>query len=157
MKYFALRFGSGNPGSFTGLSPTMSLFVSLPGASVIVGPTISEIVAGSGLYQFAYEPTLPIAFICDGGASLNSSDRFITGVLDPIQAVDEKVGYNTDSIGSTAVDPTTIFGFVMRLLENAEGNGYFDKTLSQWSIETRGGTLLRLKSIANTTGNVSKT
>jgi hypothetical protein len=157
VKNYLIRFGSGSPANYTGLSPTMSLFSVVPGYSALIGPTLSEIPTSTGLYTFQYEPLNSIAFICDGGNTLSSGDRYVVGILDPIQAVDEKVGFSTDSIGTTNIDPPSIYGFVIRLLENLEGDGYFDKTAGLWNIESRGGTLLRQKTLVNATGNVTKT
>jgi hypothetical protein len=53
-------------------------------------PSISEMLAGSGIYKFSYSATNMIAFLCDGGGALSSTDRYISNVLDPIQSVDQK-------------------------------------------------------------------
>lgn len=156
-KQYLLRFGSGNPASYSGLSPTLSLFCSVPGGTVMVGPTISEIPTATGLYTFAYDPTLPISFVCDGGAALSSGDRFVVGILDPIQAVDAKVGFSFDSYGSTSSDPTTLLGYSKRNLEFQEGDATFNKTTGAWDIYSRGAsTLLREKTLTNTSGDVTK-
>ena len=89
-KDYLLKFGSGNPASYSGLSPTFILFEigpTLPWAAT-TPPGVSEISVGSGLYTFAYQATLPIAFVADGGAALSTTDRYVTGILDPIKAVD---------------------------------------------------------------------
>lgn len=160
MKSYMFRFGSGNPNLYSGLTPTFSIFNVMPGTSAIAAPAISEAPSGSGLYVFQYNPTLPISFMVDGGASLISSIRYITGTLDPIQAVDQGIGFNTDSYGSTATDPSTIFGFVRRLMEWNEGDNFFNKTTGIWSIFNRASlgstTLLRTKNIANASGSVTK-
>jgi len=158
VKYYLLRFGSDNPTSFSGLSPTFTLFEmgpTLPWASV-TSPGISEISTGSGLYTFAYNATLPVAFTVDGGAALAASSRYIVGILDPIQSVDQKVGFPGDSIGTTNVDPSTLMGYASRNQEYEEGNANFDKTTGEWSIKTRGSTLLALKTLTNLSGSVTK-
>ncbi len=158
MKSYLLKFGSGNPSAFTGLSPSFILFQigpTLPWANS-VSPGITEISTGSGLYTFAYNATLPFAFVVDGGSALPSNDRYITGILDPIQAVDERVGFPGDSIGSTAVDPTTLMGFAGRNQEFEEGNAFFNKTTGVWDIQTRGGTTIQTKVLTNLSGSVSK-
>lgn len=156
-KNYLLRFGSGNPASFAGLSPTMTIFSMVPGGTALTGPAISELPTSTGLYTFAYAPTLPIAFICDGGSALSSTDRYIVGILDPIQAVDDKVGFSFDSFGNTASDPTTLLGYAKRNLEFEEGNATFDKTTGAWDIYSRGSsTLLREKLLANSSGDVTK-
>lgn len=160
MKSYLLKFGSGDPSSFTGLSPTMTLFLAGPtlpwsGASVIA-PGITEIASGVGLYTFNYNATLPIAFKADGGAALSAGDRYITGILDPIQAVDERVGFPGDSFGSTNIDPSTLMGYASRNQEVQEGDATFDKTTGTWVIQTRGGTTIQTKVLTNLSGSVTK-
>lgn len=160
MKSYMFRFGSGNPNTYTGLTPTFTIFNVMPGTSAIAAPTITEAPSGTGLYVFQYNPTLPISFMLDGGSSLNSGIRYITGTLDPIQAVDQGLGFNTDSYGSTSIDPTTLFGYLRRALEFMEGDNFFNKTTGIWSIFNRASlgttTLLRNKTIANASGSVTK-
>jgi hypothetical protein len=157
MKTYFLKFGSGDPAPYTGLTPTMTIF-SVAGLTAITAPSISEAPTGSGLYKFQYGPTLPIIFKVDGGGTLNSTDRYITGVLDPIQAVDERIGTIDDSFGSTASDPSTTFGYVKRIQEFLEGNAVFTKSTGTWDIYSRGSsTLLREKTLANTITSATKT
>lgn len=158
-KNYLLKFGSGNPSSYSGLSPTFILFEigpTLPWVG-ITSPGITEISSGSGLYTFAYQATLPIAFVADGGAALSSNDRYVTGILDPIQAVDKYVGFPGDSIGSTNIDPSTLFGYSSRNQEFEEGLAYFDKTTGEWLIQTRGGTTFQARVLTNNSGSVTKT
>jgi hypothetical protein len=158
MKYYVLVFGSGNPANYTGLSPTFTIFTVLPSVGLTTPPSISEIIVGSGLYQFAYEPTGPIAFLVDGGVALSNGDRYIKGILDPIQNVDEKVGTLSDSFGTTVADPTSMLGYLKRQLEFNEGDNQFAASTGTWSIYNRGSsTALRTKTIVNTSGSVSKT
>lgn len=155
-KDYILQFGTGNPAGFTGLSPTFIVFKETVSENDVVAPVISE-VASVGLYKFAYGPTLSITFVVDGGSSLSASDRYISGALDPIQAVDNKVGFVTDSYGTNVVDPETIFGYVKRAMEFNEGDADFDKTTGQWQILSRGAsTLLREKTLQNNSGSVTK-
>jgi hypothetical protein len=93
----------------------------------------------------------------DGGAGLADSDRYIVGVLDPLQVTDQRVGVVTDSFGDTAVDPTTLMGFAKRNLEFQEGDASFNKNSGLWSIYARGGTeLIREKTLTNTQTSVAK-
>jgi len=96
-------------------------------------------------------------FVCDGGAVLSSGDRYIVGALDPIQAVDEKVGTIADSYGSTATDPTTVFGYLKRDQEILEGDAIFTKSTGVWTIYSRGSsTILRVKTLTNSTSQATK-
>lgn len=157
-KTYYLKFGSGDPVPFSGLSPTFTVF-SAGGLTSLAAPGITETPAGSGYYRFDYAgPTLSIIFKADGGAALASGDRYISGALDPIQAVDDKVGYTTDSFGSTSTDPGSILGYLKRSLEFWEGNATFTKSTGIWDIYSRGSsTLLREKALTNTTTAAGKT
>lgn len=156
MKQYWLRFGSGNPANYTGLTPTMSIF-SVQGLTAIPAPGITETPAGSGIYSYVYGPTLSIIFKADGGSVLADGERYVVGALDPIQAVDETVGQVDASIGSTAIDPSSVLGYVKRALEFWEGNAVFTKATGVWDIYSRGSsTLLRVKTLTNDTTDATK-
>lgn len=156
MKTYWLTFGSGDPRNNTGLSPTFALFFDANGLTA-APPGITEIMAGSGFYRFEYGPTLGMAFIADGGAALSASDRYVKGALDPIQAVDEKVGTVADSFGSTLTDPSTVLGYLRRSLEFNEGDAIYTKATGTWQIFSRGSsTLLRQKTLANNNSTATK-
>lgn len=155
-KQYVMKFGSLNASRYTGLTPTFTVFYA-GGLTAVAPPGITETPVGSGLYNFSYDPTMMIEFEVDAGSSVTSSDRYITDVLDPIQAVDQKVGFTTDSFGSTSVDPSTLMGFAKRALEDAEGNAVFNKTTGIWDIYSRGSsTLLREKQLTNTVSTATK-
>lgn len=168
MKQYYLKFGTGNPANYTGLAPTFIIFAA-GGTSngtfqTMVPPGITEGLPGSGLYGFMYgPPTLSIGFLAFGGANLSVTDAYIVGGLDPVQAVDVTIGYpQTDSFGSTSIDPTTIAGYARRNLEFNEGDKTYNKSLSVWDIYSRGategvvgGTLLREKVLTNTVSSAT--
>lgn len=150
-KTYGLKFGSGDSRNFTGLSPTFVIFIS-EGATTISGPAITEIAA-TGIYKFSYtpSPTFAVLFEADGGAALSSTDRYITGVLDPISVIDQQLGYSVDSVGDASTDPSTVFGAVKRLQEFDEGDKNFNKSTGVWTNYDRGGTLvIRIKTLTNT-------
>lgn len=156
MKDYWLKFGTGDPASFTGLSPTFTIF-SLEGITSLVAPGVTETPSGSGFYRFQYGPTLSIIFKADGGAALATGDRYISGALDPIQVVDERIGTVSDSFGSTSVDPATVLGYLRRNIEFQEGNAIFTKSTGIWDIYSRGSsTLLREKQLSNDTTSADK-
>jgi hypothetical protein len=157
MKNYVLQFGSGNPAAFSGLTPTFTIFSVTNTGQTLAPPSVAEIATGVGLYKFTYGPTLSITFVADGGAALSDSDRYITGVLDPIQSVDESVGMSSDSIGTTATDPSTIYGQIKRMQEYNEGQMVFTKSTGTWDIKTRGGTLIAQKELTNTTTSATRT
>jgi hypothetical protein len=134
-KNYILQFGST---TWSGLTPTFSVFRAVPGGGTTTAPGITELPTSSGLYYFTYDPQGPVAFVADGGASLLATSRYIAGTLDPIQSVDEKLGTTASSFGSTATDPSTVFGFLKRFLEFNEGNSVFTKSSGAWAIFARG-------------------
>lgn len=172
-KVFVVQFGAGNPITNSGLTCTFLQFNVIPGGAT-TPPGITEVNGqSSGLYYFFYEPppgpTSAIAFVIDGATSSLGNNRYVSGSIDPLQAVDERLGFtlnaigNTllaigqsftfnstailagigtlaDSFGSTVTDPTTIFGYLKRLQEFNEGNSVFNKTSGNWAIWSRGNT-----------------
>lgn len=139
MKSYLIRFGQTTPGNYNGLSPTFTAFAN-PGASNVppTAPGISAVLGATGLYYFGYTATtFPIAFIIDGGATLSATDRYIVGILDPLQAVDEKMGWLTDSFGTTVTDPTTVIGYLKRNLEVNEGTATYNSATGLWVVLSR--------------------
>jgi len=149
-----------SPTTYTGLSPTMIQFINQSGSNV-TAPGITESPAASGIYRFTYGPTVGMFMTIDWGNVIVSSFRYTKGGLDPIQAVDERVGGilgNIDSIGSTSVDPSTVIGFLKRLQEFNEGNAVFLKATGLWDVYSRGSsTLLAEKTLTNTVTSANKT
>ena len=156
-KQFYFTFGSGDGATFTGLSPTWSLFL-WNGITALAAPPVTELTAGTGIYGFQYGTTASIIFKIDGGATLQTASfsvyRYIYGNIDPVMAIDQSVGFSTDSYGSTNVDPATIFAQVKRNQEFNEGNKIFNKSTGVWDIYTRGSTtLIAEKNLTNTTAS----
>lgn len=123
-----------------------------------MAPGITETPAASGIYQFSYGPTVPISFNIDGGATLGTSiARFIPGYLDPVMMIDQPIGYKTDSFGSQAADPTTLFGKYKRAMEVNEGTIEADRTQNIIDRYSRPPTniLLFEKTLVNTTTTAS--
>lgn len=155
-KQYWLKFGSGDPAINTGLFPTFTIFYA-QGLTAITAPGITETPSGGGLYSFSYEATMSIVFKVDGGSGLSATDRYISSALDPVQAVDERIGQTTDSFGSTNVDPSTLFGSLKRNQEFQEGNAVFNKSTATWDIYSRGSsTLLAEKVLTNTVTSATK-
>ena len=174
-KTYWLKFGSGHPTLTTGLAPTLVQFNNYLGAA-ITAPGITQPIAGYGLYQFQYGPTISIAFTADGfTTSLAGSDRYLVGSLDPVDAVDETIagiasgatnsflayqaiGTTASSFGTTSTDPGTLYGYLKRLQENLEGNQTFTKATGTLDIYSRGSsTLLIEKALSNSTTAATKT
>jgi hypothetical protein len=173
-KEYWLKFGTGNPADTSGLSPTFIIFRSWTGG-VVPPPGITQPIASFGLYRFEFTPSFPIVFVADGATTgLSTSNRYLTGSLDPLDLVDERIseigstllgvgsvadviGTTASSYGTTGVDPGTVMGYLKRLQELQEGDASFNKTTGVWQIQTRGGTLLQSKTLTNTASAVTKT
>jgi hypothetical protein len=147
-KTYIVSFGSGNPQASTGLRPTFLIFSA--GAMAVSPPGVTETPISSGLYQFNYGPTIATAYLLDGAGSLSSVDRYIAGVLDPLQAVDQQLGFIlSDTFGGTAV-PTALSGYFKRFTEFMEADEIYTKATALWRVFNRGQTtLLRTKSMTD--------
>lgn len=155
-KMYNLKFGSGKASGNTGLTPTFTIF-SVLGLTAIQAPAITELPAGSGIYQYFYNPTLAITIEVDGGSGLSANDRYIYGTLDPVQAVDQSIGLPTDAIGSTSTGPTTLFGFSRRLQNFNEGDALFIKSTGAWYVSSIGSSILLMtKTLTNSVSQATK-
>lgn len=157
MKNYWVSFGTQDPRTYTGLSPTFILFFNHLGQT-LAPPGITEVFTGSGGYRFQYSIgwSQSIWFLCDGGASAGAV-RYIQGALDSSDALDLTVGYTASSFGTTATDPADIFGTVKRLQENLEGNSSFLKSSGLWGIFSRGSsTMLIQKAVTQDTTGITK-
>jgi len=109
MKTYILRFGFGDPRTYTGLAPTMLIFVDNAGAT-IAPPAITEALTGSGIYKFSYGTTVPISFLADAATtSPGPQGRYVVGSIDPADRADEygttlvAIGTTNVALGTTAV------------------------------------------------------
>lgn len=81
----------------------------------------------------------------------------LLGYSASIEEILTRMGQTTSPIGSTSIDPSTLFGYLKRLQEFNEGNQSFNKTSGVWEIASRGDTLLATKTLTNTSAQVTKT
>lgn len=135
-KNYLLQFGSGNPANKAGLAPTFIVFKTTPGGTDATPPGITQLPIATGLYYFTYGPTNSISFVVDGATTgLSSQERYISGLLDPIDAVDEQL---------TAVNATMISNFVtIGTTLVAIGN----------SLSVLGGSFVNFGALLGTTGS----
>lgn len=106
-KNYLVVFGSGSPATNTGLAPTFTVFKTTPGGTNATPPGITEIPTATGLYYFTYGPTNTIGFVIDGATTgLSSSNRYVPGVLDPADAIDEQLS----QVGSSMIAGFTYLG-----------------------------------------------
>lgn len=129
--------------------------VALGNTGVALGSTNGLNILAYGITGIALGNT-SVAFGTTNGFNIlsllgqgNSSITNLTDVL-------TRIGSTTSSFGSTSVDPGSVFGFLRRLQELQEGDANFNKSTGVWQIETRGGTLLREKTLANSATAVTK-
>lgn len=113
-KVYYARFGTGNPGTYTGLSPTFLVFQQSNGTGV-TKPSIAEVGSGTGIYGFTATPSFSISFIMDGATTgLLSGVRYVTGSLDPADEIDLRLseqGSTLVAIGATALSTAnSVFG-----------------------------------------------
>lgn len=154
---YYLVFGSGDPSGNSGLAPTFTVFQNAAGGAT-TAPSISEI-STSGIYTFSYTPLGSINFVVDGATTgLSASNRYITGSLDvgdTLQNLD--VGTASDSIGDSASDPTSLFGFVRRIKEWLEGQSTYTKATGGFVVkDSTGATTISSQIITDNDTTVTK-
>ena len=156
---YGVKFGSGNPQTYAGLTPTFIILIDNLGATY-AGPSITELGSSIGFYKFEYapSPTLTFFFTIDGGAAIvDTASRYISGSIDPVINVDQQLGFSTDSYGTTAA-PSSVFGYVKRANEQFQSVATFSKTSGIWSVYAAGtSTLLMSKTLANSLAETTKT
>ena len=187
MKNYGIRFGSGDPRTYTGLSATFLYFVNMVTGATVTPPAIAELFAGTGIYNFQWGATTPIAFLADAATtSPGSAGRYVSGQLDPNDRGDEyaatmiamsttitaqnvtllagqtlsfaSVGSTASSFGTSVADPVDLFGYMKRVQELLEGNETFYKVSGALTMLSRGSsTTLATKTIANSVTLVAKT
>lgn len=108
-KTYWLRFGAGDPRTFTGLAPTFLIFSQANG-SAVTPPSISENPASSGLYNFTWGTTTSIGFLADAATtSPGAALRYVAGSIDPADRADEygttivAIGTSNIALGTTSV------------------------------------------------------
>lgn len=92
MKTYGLIFTNENPAVAPSISlaPTLTTFFQI-GGTTLTPPGITKPITTMGLYTFEWSPTLPIYFVADGGTLITSnSQRYLTGILDPLDNVNEQ-------------------------------------------------------------------
>ncbi len=157
LKWYQLNFGGDvDPSTVTGLTPTFTQFRNIATGATVSPPGITELFSGAYFFLYDVPVGTQIAFLCDGGNALTSG-RYLRSDLTALQGMDVVVGSTASSIGSTSTDPGTLMGHMMRNQEFNEGLASFDKSSGIWTIQTRGGTTIQTRTLANTSASVSKT
>lgn len=111
MKTYGLIFTNDNPAAApaVSLAPTLTTFMTL-GGTTLTPPGITKPISTLGLYTFEWSPTLPIYFLADGGTLVtDTTQRYLSGILDPVDAVNEQAatltayGMTNFALGTTSV------------------------------------------------------
>jgi hypothetical protein len=90
MKNYGVRFGSGDPRTYTGINATFLFFVNMATGATVTPPSIAELFANTGIYNFQWGTTTPIAFLVDAATTTpGASGRYVSGQLDPNDRGDE--------------------------------------------------------------------
>lgn len=104
-----MRFGSGDPRTYTGVAATFLLFKTSDGTN-ITPPGITEVPSGTGIYYFDWGTTTSISFLADAATtSPGAAGRYVFGALDPVDRMDEygttlmAIGTTLTAIGTTGV------------------------------------------------------
>lgn len=108
MKTYYVRFGSGDPRPYVGLSPTFLIYNNY-GVGV-TPPGITGVIGATGFYAFQWGTTTAISFLIDGATTgLLPGERYVTGSIDPVDRMDEvgttlvAIGTSNIALGTTAV------------------------------------------------------
>lgn len=207
-KQYDIRFGFGDPRTYTGLAPTMLFFAAA--GTTVSPPSITEVLPGSGVYSFSYGTTTHISFLADAATtSPGPQGRYVVGCIDPSDRADEYgtslialgsstygiatvaavlgttnvaigttitaiataiaaqnlsltvtvsgMGSTASSFGTSLTDPSDLFGYMKRVIENLEGNQTFLKASGALTQYSRGSSVaLYSKTIANSVSTVIK-
>jgi hypothetical protein len=98
-----------------------------------------------------------LAFASGQGSSTTAIGSTLVAVGNTLTALAGFIGSTASSYGSTGIDPTTVFGFLIRAQEMREGNQTYTKSTGVLDFFTRGGTLIREKTISDTSTQTTKT
>lgn len=93
------------------------------------------------------------------GSTVIAIGSTVSGLGISLAGVASLIGSASDSFGSTSADPTTLFGFLRRAQEMAEGNQVYTKATGILQFFSRGSgtsTMLRQKTVTDTTTTTTK-
>jgi hypothetical protein len=89
-KLYGLAFNA-DPRNYPSLAPTFITFKNMVTGANETPPGITQLAGSTGLYFFSYGATQPTYFLVDGITVSVANDRYLTGILDPIQEVDNQL------------------------------------------------------------------
>lgn len=107
---YGVAFSNTDPRNYTSLAPTFLIFNQMSDGASLARPAISQLLAHgityTGIYQFTYTASTSVYFLLDAITTSTASDRYVYGILDPVQRVDqrlEEIGSTVVALGNTAV------------------------------------------------------
>lgn len=83
----AVSFSQSSPNTYPSLAPTFITWMDMQTGNTFTPPAITQ-MAFTGIYMFSHTTTTPFYFLLDGITVNSTSDRYVYGVLSPIQQVD---------------------------------------------------------------------
>lgn len=79
-----------DPRTYPSLAPTFLTFKNAVTGADISKPAISQL-STTGVYTFLYNATVPTYFLLDGITTTTATDRYVFGIIDPVQQVDNQL------------------------------------------------------------------
>ena len=95
--YYGLAFSNTDPSQYPSLAPTFLTFRRVTDGQTLAPPSLSQIDF-TGVYGFTYAVTDPIYYRVDGITITSATDRYLIGILDPADNID-----NQHSAGMTTL------------------------------------------------------
>lgn len=118
------------------------------GTTILAGQVVlgsSLVVMGNSLAVLAVGTTLNAI-----GTTLLGIGSSLAGFGQTFTVVVSGIGSTASSFGTSSADPTDLFGYMKRILENLEGDSQYVKSSGLWTILDRtGGTTFIQKTITN--------
>lgn len=83
----AVSFSQSSPNTYPSLAPTFITWMDMQTGNTFSPPGITQL-AFTGIYMFPHSTTTPFYFLLDAITTAASADRYVYGILSPIQQVD---------------------------------------------------------------------
>jgi len=90
------------------------------------------------------------------GVSIYAISASIYASSTTLSLLNTLIGDTASAFGTNVVDPTTVFGYLKRMQEFNEGAQVFSKTTGNWTISSRGGSLIADKQLSNSSAQVTR-
>ncbi len=91
---YGAAFSNTIPSTYPSLAPTFITFKKMADGSDLGKPAITQL-STTGIYQFTYSASFSVYFLLDAITVNSTADRYVYGILDPIQRVDQQLAEHT--------------------------------------------------------------